>query len=266
MSRGARGFSQQPPDLTSRLVGPPGNPAPQGAAPYRYYNPSGRRRALRDGRGRPLTPVSKRAPEVGETDGLGREARMLARVLNDAIGINIRQPSSHAPPFRARQWSFNTTFEPAPATTQAISFYVGQTTVSEGVRGVVSDLEFYAYTIDQDALFSPSNMFGTLLKNGALVPGWEDILPGMTINETTTDANGSDSRGAVIRSPKVCVPIQLQPGDTLSFVAERNGVVLIQVMIRLCGWFYPIEQQADNVTGTVADRGNIEGLIRRGGY
>ncbi len=269
MSRGSRGYSQQPPDLTSRLVGPPGHPAPQGAAPYRYYNPSGRRRALRDSRGRVITPVSPRAREIGEVDGLGREARMLARVLNDAIGINIRQPSSNVPPFRAQQWTRRDTGSIAGAgsITRNVSFdnSGNSTPVPAGVRGVLTLLKCWVFPDNLGSIANLTSARLTLFRNEVAVPGFTDVSVGYTQLEEITDVDGAEYRGATIDPFEVLVPAKLEEGDILTiqiFAGSTNADFHLQAS----GWFYPIEQQGDNVTGTVADRGNVEGLIRRGGY
>lgn len=270
MSRGARGYSPQPPDLTSRLYGPPGHPAPRGAAPYRYYNPTGRRRIVR-GVTRGEAPA--RTPTAPIDGAVKTMALAIAQVLNDMVGINVRQPSSHAPPFRARQWDDSRNFTIALAgATFPIHFFPGgastpaNTVVPPGVRGVLFNLEVYAALgVAAAATAQPFlNAKYSLLKNNQVVSGFDTLACASFTVDQITDAAGADLRGAGQVTPsKVLVPVQLVEGDTLSLFSTGSGATAYNGLLRASGWFYPVELQGDNIVGTMADRGNLDGLARR---
>lgn len=185
----------------------------------------------------------------------------LDRVLHDAVGINVRQPSSNVPPFRAQQWSFDSilTVTAASTATLAVNFRPGQTIVPDGVRGVVSELHFYVIDADQAAAALPAleSITSFLTKVGSTVPGFEDMSPGGITLETITDATGSNSYGSDFPGQRVVVPIKLEPDDTLTLSVTNGNANTVQVRFLLLGWFYPIEVEADGVVGTLADRSGL---------
>lgn len=188
-----------------------------------------------------------------------------AKMLNDMVGVNVRQPSSNVPPFRAQQWSYDVgaSLAGGASATFPVFFRNGSTVVGSGIRGVLSSLDFYIAPMDTDVLLiNVSAITATLLKRDQVVPGFEFMSPGALTMETITDATGSDSYGSDFPGQKVVVPVKLEEGDTLDFNWTNGFASAASIRVVFAGWFYPIETQGENVVGTVADRGSETGLAR----
>lgn len=195
-------------------------------------------------------------------DELGRLLRGLQELVRNTIGLNVRQPSSNVPPFRADQWLFDQTVTLASgiSATVAVNFRPGQLEVPEGVRGVLASLEFWFVANNEGALVVPTFVSLDLRKNTLTVPGYQAMQPGAITLETITDAAGSDAVGSEFPGERAFVPVKLETGDELSLVFGPNlGATDITTRVLLAGWWYPIEVEADGVLGTVADRGSGAG-------
>lgn len=252
-----RGYNPGAPDLVSRLHHPPGANSRAESGTPNYY-----------ARGRGEAGRSIRAPARNLTDAdVDALTVALARVLSSQVGMNVRQPSSNVPPFRAIQWSFDVEINTANAatTTTAIPFAQPSTVaVAQGQRGVIASLDWNYMGEDVNTLIPNTNVIvGNLLRNGTIVPGYSNLRPGVITLETLTDASGSNSVGSDVSGERVLVPVKLEAGDTLSFQISNVTGVTVTTRIFIGGWFYPIEVQEENVVGTVADRGNELGMVRR---
>jgi len=252
-----RGYLPGSPDFTSRLIHPGGTPrsAAEAGTPNYYA------------RGRGEAGPTVRAPDRNLTDGdVQALALAMAKVLSSQIGMNVRQPSSNVPPFRAVQWSFDIEIATgiAATTTSTIFFSLpGNAAVALGQRGVIASLDWNYLGEDINTIPNTAVIVGDLRKNGSIVPGYADLRPGAITLETITDASGSNSIGSDVSGERALVPVKLEPGDTLSFSVSNANAVAVQTRLFIGGWFYPIEVQEENILGTVADRGNELGMVRR---
>jgi len=243
------------PDFIQRIEGV-GGPVSKGLFPSNYWTATGAkgRRMLRRGRW-----SSKNACDY-ILQGLSREFR-------DAIGLNVRQPSSNVPPFRAEQWTRRDSFSVAAGgqITRNIGFnnQNALTPVGDGVKGVLTMFRAWLFSNNQGALATGQGASMTLFRNGVTPPGFRNVAVGFIQTETITDAAGSDTFGGIIEPFEVLVPLKLVTGDTLSFTLFGGGGATQQVAFQAAGWFYPIEVDADGILGTVADRGS--GIRASGG-
>ena len=189
----------------------------------------------------------------------------LSREFRDAIGLNVRQPSSNVPPFRAQQWTYDVagSLAGAASTTASIFFRSGQTEVPEGVNGIMANVDFYFEATNQGALNNIRLFQASVSLNGQVIPGLESLSAGGITLETITDAAGSDAVGSDFPGGRLFVPVKLKSGDAMSFTVTNAGGVTGGFRFLFAGWFYPIEVDADGVLGTVADRGS--GRLSSGG-
>jgi len=252
-----RGHLPGSPDFQSRLIHPGGTPRSAAEAGTPNYYARGRGEA-----GRTI-----RAPARNLTDAdVEALAMAMAKVMSSQIGMNVRQPSSNVPPFRAVQWSFDIEIVTlnAATTTSTIFFSLPSTAaVALGQRGVIASLDWNYLGEDVNTIPNTAVIVGDLRKNGSIVPGYADLRPGAITLETITDASGSNAIGSDVSGERVLVPVKLEPGDTLSFSVSNTTGVTVTTRLFVAGWFYPIEVQEENILGTVADRGNEYGLVRR---
>ena len=236
-----------PPDFVERIDSAGGRPA-RGLCLPNYYRPGGRTKASRLARGRiPFAAI----------DVL---TQRLDRLLRDTVGMNVRQPSSNVPPFRAQQWTRLDAFSVAAAgsITRSIGFDNTNTPtpVPEGVNGVMTMFRAWIYSDNQGVLVTPGAASMSLFVNGATPAGFRNVAVGFIATETITDAAGSDTFGAIVEPFEVLVPLKLMTGDVLTFTLFGGGGAQQNVAFQASGWFYPIEVEADGILGTVADRGS----------
>ena len=175
-------------------------------------------------------------------------------------GINVRLPSHIAPPFRASAFHFTlpagTTAPVFPGTNFTVTFN-GQSVVPEGLQGVISELSWLAFWEDADLIAPVDDTLLTIRRNGVAVPGFLSLRAGYDHSEGVTDIAGTEFNGVQVPSPKITAPIHLKPGDVIEVnvtddVASGTDP---NVELRLSGWLYPIEVEADGIVGTMADRG-----------
>lgn len=238
------------PDFIQRIEGV-GGPVSKGLFPNNYWSATGA--GTRDGR-----RMLRRPPE--SKVACDYILRGLAEQFRDALGLNVRQPSSNVPPFRATQWTRRDAFSVAAAgsITRSIGFDNTNvaTEVGEGVNGVLTMFRAWIFSDNQGGLVTPSAASMTLFLNGVTPPGFRNVAVGFLASETITDADGSDTFGAIVEPFEVLVPLKLKTGDSLTFTLFGGGGEQQNVAFQAAGWFYPIEVDADGVLGTVADRGS----------
>ena len=242
---------QGPPDFVERIDSAGGTP-PKGLFLPNYYRPGGRTK----GRSRASRLARGRVPYAA----IDLMTARLDRLLRDTVGMNVRQPSSNVPPFRAQQWTRRDAFSVAAAgsITRNIGFdNTGNATpVAEGVNGVLTMFRAWIYSDNQGGLVTPGSASMSLFVNGATPAGFRNVAVGFIATETITDAAGSDTFGAIIEPFEVLVPLKLMTGDVLTFTLFGGGGQQQNVAFQSSGWFYPIEVEADGILGTVADRGS----------
>lgn len=209
----------------------------------------------------PGTEPGRSIPVGVPVDAIHYLLAELDRLLHDAVGINVRQPSSNVPPFRAQQWSQDvvSTIASASTATVTVNFRPGQTAVQDGVLGVLASLELYVIDADQSSATLPAleSVTAFLTRSGSTVPGFEAMSPGGITLETITDATGSNSYGSDFPGQQVVVPVKLEPGDTMQLSITNGNAETVQVRALLQGWFYPQEVRADGIVGTLADRSGM---------
>lgn len=253
-----RGRGQlSPPDFVQRIDQVAGRTPDAGLFPNNYWTP-----------GRRVRQMARRIPKASIQFLLDH----LDRRLRDVLGLNVRQPSSNVPPFRAQQILFNTSATildgtalnvGPPVQAGATLFGPAQREVPEGLRGVLSVIQWGIWTETAAALVSTDTTgipVLTVRKNNVEVPGFVGIIPQMSTFETPV----TTSSGFFGPPFEALVPIKLDPGDTIQFVTNTNSTGEdISYMLRAIGWIYPIEVEADGVLGTLADRGS--GIAPSGG-
>lgn len=234
----------------------------EGLFPDNYWTPGrGESRAARARR------LARQVPKVS----IAYLLDALDRRLRDLVGLNVRQPSHHAAPFRANQILYNAGAaigngtQLSSAAAGGIPLFgpsSGQSTCPDGHNAIVCAVEWFTYTRDQDTVIYPVSGIGgapvlNVFKNRMLVPGYVGILPGMQVSESVTDAAGADASGVVIPALKSCSPIKLEPGDRIDVESSTNSTgVAVTYFLRMVGYVYPIEVEADGILGTLADRGS----------
>lgn len=248
---------QSSPDLVRRLLGVGAKPPQDGQA--NYYAPL---REVADALNKPMAISDASCNQLALT---------LARMLNNAIGINVRLPSHIAPPFRSIQWLDSRVVQVGvglaiPNTNLSFNGTSGGITVPEGMRGVLVVAQWFAWPEDQDqgaGISYQTVPVMNIAKNGIPQNGWGGIQAAMQLTESVTIATGASLQGTVITPFEAPGHINLEAGDTIQFATSTNltGVIL-RGMFRVAGWLYPIEVQGENIVGTVADRGNSGGLVR----
>jgi hypothetical protein len=195
-------------------------------------------------------------------------AELMRRLRFENPGLNVRLPSHINPPFRAQQWTFQA-LNLVPSPSILVQFltvsFGGNLFVPEGLRGVLSSVDFYGDDPDSDSAVRriPTDTQLTLYLNGQAVPGWNAVSPGFGFAESVTDIAGFENKVILFPSPKVVSPINIEAGDTLQFAVVNliagNGFPIVH--LNLAGYLYPIEVEADGIVGTLADRGG--GMVIR---
>lgn len=191
----------------------------------------------------------------------------LRRMLRDITSVNVRQPSTLAPPFRALNWYSRQgfAFSATGPITGTISFN-GNQTVPQGVNAVITHVRFQvALDPNSNTLTDPLDIanaflapsFMSLLVDGVVVPGFSrriaevvQLTTAIGLNEVIVGLNH-------LMMP-LAAPIALQAGSVVTFEADTNPafVLLLAGLVEATGYLYPIEMSADGVRGTLADRGS----------
>lgn len=195
-------------------------------------------------------------PQIDPMDLLVAKLRDM---LRDLTNLNVRQPSTLAPPFRAQQFVFQTLL-PATNNDPVAIPIGGELIVPAGVRAVVN---FVSFTMGPATPTTPTvpDPWGetganpstlTILRNGIALPGMLDLLPSML--HGVQAAVGPDFALTYSLVPGVpFIPIALTQGDALAFTNQVTSVGMCYLQV--AGYTYPIEEDVDGVRGTLADRG-----------
>lgn len=182
--------------------------------------------------------------------------RMMKALRYANPGVNVRLPSHIAPPFRSVAYNFQRLDTASATGDQFFIAFNGQTVVPDGVQGVIANVEWVSYPGDTDVNTGFRELELTLFRNSQVVAGWLSKRPGYFDSESITDIAGEQVGGANVASPNAFAPIHLKPDDTLEAVVINNsGLANPQYELRVSGWLYPVEVEADGIIGTMADRG-----------
>lgn len=237
------------PDLQTRLAetGAGGNSQARGLFPQNYWRTRKRR----------TRKVQVRQSTVDAVEYL--VSRLMRALRFENPGINVRLPSHVNPPFRSIQWTFQSYEEtpsiPALPTFTTITFN-GNAAVPEGMRGVLSELQYWIESGDVDTILpTPYAVNLVVFKNSLPVPGYDNIRPGLFKMEGVDDIAGREYLGMSFPSPRAMVPITLEPGDVLQYAMVSSLGTPPDGYVRFQGWLYPVEIEADGIVGTLADRG-----------
>lgn len=226
-------------------IGAARNPGSRGLWLQNYYTSRKRKSSAP-----PIDPGLKQLVDyaIGE---------LMRKLRYENPGINVRLPSHINPPFRSVQFTFQRVSVALTGTTQRIItvLFGGQSEVPDGLQGVISSIECTNQSQDTDGAQTIDIRF-TMSVNGNVVPGFLRQATGRLYFEQFLDIAGSENDGFIIQSPVVATPIKLQPGDVVQIALEDLiGVDNPDVFVRIAGWLYPIEVEADGIVGTMADLG-----------
>ena len=184
---------------------------------------------------------------------------------------SVRLPSHVDPPFRAQQfWNDNRCVQLLTATTFRFQTNWGGQAINatllgrgQGPRvpsGHRAELVWLAYQVLDINAFTliPCDIPLTVIRNGTAVSGFVNMKPGFGLN-TDGGSLTTSFRSIVVESPRVCVPIHFDEGDTCDLevanVFDPGAVYLFD--LRWCGWVYPIavEGEAGSIRQTLQDPG-----------
>lgn len=229
-------------DFVERVLATPGSRVPQGLFPRTSMG--------RKSKGFPAGPA--------------HFIEMLREMLRDLTNLNVRQPSTLAPPFRADNFyyrlggSFAVPGTPVNVVTWGSP---SQTFVPQGQNAVVSAITLLVAQIPTNTVLNdlmdvsgfyanPSRL--SVFKNGSGLPGLQGRVATMIDSNEIPGAANTQYLSPHQFMP-LSAPLALTQGDVLTFQVSAP-VISGAFLVEMSGYLYPIELDGDGVRGTLADR------------
>lgn len=203
------------------------------------------------------------APPVPPPAGLGPLIDALRAMLRDLTFVNVRMPSTLAPPFRSLNFYFKTGVSFALGLTQTTTvLFNGNSSVPTGTNAVITSARMWVGLVSPIAVAAadPLDMATTwvnasrcsLLVNGSAVAGFQDrIADAYEVAEIPGVANLSVGVNHLMTP--LAAPIPLNAGDVVTMSATVPSLAL-NCLLEVTGYLYPTEITADGIRGTMADR------------